>query len=342
MLLKIRKYGLFAAIGLMLFASCNKEVSESNFSVYAGNEMNDTSWSVSLPTSASIHRIIDSTAGYQYKDNLIGSNGKTITFSDRLKLVFPPNAFINQSGTIISGNVEIKVLLMDQKADFVRTLKSTRNGNISLETDLGICILASANGQALNIAPTASYQIRIGNEDNIVKQQMRLFRGEESGTISTQLLMDPLFTWQEASLNQFQLAIFKQAGSAGSNDIEQYAITTNQLRWILVARPLTNIGSLGKLNVILPPNFTNKNSLVFMTTDEYNLSIELKPELNSRSFSAYMVPVQKKIHIVSISLIGNQFYYSEAEIKSLNNTPVVFLKPQKKTLKNILNELKKL
>lgn len=340
--MKLRKYGLFAAIGLMLFASCNKEVSEGNFSVYAGNDMNDTSWSESLPTSAAVHRIIDSTAGYQHKDSLIGSNGKTITFSDRLKLVFPPNAFINQSGNLVSGNVEIKVLLMDQKADFVRTLKSTYNGSNLLETDMGICVLASANGQALNIAPNASYQIRIGNEENIVKQQMRLFRGEESGIISMQLLMDPLFTWQEANLTQFQLAIFKQTGNAGSKDIEQYSITTNQLRWILIARPQTNIGSLGKLNVILPPNFTNKNSLVFMTTDEYNLSIELKPEFNSRSFSAYLAPLQKKVHIVSISLIGNQFYYSESEIKALNNTAVIFLKPQKKSLKQILNELKKL
>ena len=125
-------------LGLMLFASCKKEVSEGNFSVYAGNDMNDTSWSASLPTSAAIHRIIDSTAIYQHQDSLTGANGKTITFSNQLKLIFPPNAFINQAGILVSGNVEIKVLMMDQKAAFVRTLKSTHNGTDLLETEKGI------------------------------------------------------------------------------------------------------------------------------------------------------------------------------------------------------------
>lgn len=342
MLTKLRKYGLFAAIGLMLFASCNKEVSEGNFTLYSGNDMNDTSWSASIPTNAAINRIIDSTAVYQYKDSLIGAVGKTITFTDRLKIIFPANAFINSSGNLIPGKVEVKVLVMREKSAFIRTLKSTHNNAELLETDLGICILASSNGQAINIAPAISYQIRIGNEDNIVMQQMRIYRGEESGVLTTQLQMDPLFNWNEASLNQFQLAIFKQAGNPGSKDIEQYSITTNQLRWILIARPFQQIGSLGKLNVILPPNFTNKNSLVFMTTDDYNLSIELKPELNSRSFSANLVPLQKKVHIVSISLIGNQFYFGETDVKTLYNTPVISLKPQKKSLNQILLELKKL
>ncbi|WP_439505715.1 hypothetical protein [Sediminibacterium sp.] len=342
MRIKIRKYGLFAMLGFILLASCKKEISEGNFTLYSGTDMNDTSWSASVPTYAAINRIIDSTAVYEYKDSLIGAAGKTITFSDRLKIFFPANAFINSTGNLIPGKVEVKVLVMREKSAFIRTLKSTHNNTELLETDMGICILASSNGQSLEIAPTISYEIRLGNEDNKVMQQMRIYRGDESGVLSTQLQMDPLFNWNEASSNQFQLAIFKQPGIGGSKDIEQYAITTNQLRWILIARPMQNIGIVGKLNVILPPNFTNKNSLVFMTTDDYNLSIELKPELNSRSFSSNLVPLQKKAHLISISLIGNQFYYSETNVKTLYNTPVISLKPQKKSLNQILNELKKL
>jgi hypothetical protein len=171
---------------------------------------------------------------------------------------------------------------------------------------------------------------------------MTVYKGDESIVYTTQLLVDPLFNWNENTTQDYQQSIFKQPGNSGSKEIERYEITTNKLRWISLARPLNNIGLQGKFNIILPPNFTNKNTIAFITTDDYNSVIQLKPELASRSFTANNIPLQKKIHIVTISLIGTQFYYSEQSIKALNNTPVLSLKPQKKSLIGIIADLKKL
>lgn len=342
MLQRIRKYYFIAAASLMVLASCNKEISDGNFNVYAGNDLNDTTWSSSTVTSTAIQRMIDSTSVYKYADTLMGTSAKTIVFSDKLSLIIPANAFVNSAGNPITGVVTIRVLLMDEKAEFIRTVKSSLNHTNLLESDLAFCVIATSNGQAVNVAPGKTYLIRIGNKDDIVKQNMRVFRGDESVVYTTQILADPLFNWNENTALDFQQGIFKQPGNSGSKEIERYDITTNRLRWIAIARPITNIGSLGKLNVILPPNFTNKNTLVFATMDDYNTTIELRPELSSRSFSAVNMPLQKKIHIVTISLIGTQFYYSEIDIRALNNTPVVSLKPQKKSLVSILNDLKKL
>jgi hypothetical protein len=342
MLFKISKYYLTALATIVILASCNKEISDGNFSMYAGNDMNDTAWSNNLVTGAALQRLTDSTSVYKYADTLLGTNGKTIVFSDKLSLIFPANAFRNKTGNIETGVITVRVLLMDEKSEFIRSIKSSLNSDNLLESDMAFCVIATSNGQELTINPGSTYLIRIGNKDDIVKQNMRVYKGDESVVYTTQILVDPLFNWNENTANDFQQSIFKQPGNSGSKEIERYDITTNKLRWISIARPLYNIGVLGKLNVILPPNFTNKNTIVFVTTDDYNSTIQLKPELSSRSFSSTNVPLQKKIHLVTVSLIGSQFYYSEMSIKSLNNTPVVTMKPQKKSLINILSDLKKL
>lgn len=342
MLFKISKYYLTAIATIVILASCNKEISDGNFTMYAGNDINDTTWSNNLITSSAIQRLTDSTSVYKYADTLLGTNGKTIVFSDKLSLIFPANAFKNKAGNIETGVITIRVLLMDEKSAFIRSNKSSLNSDNLLESDIAFCIIATSNGQELTINPGSTYLIRIGNKENIVKQNMRVYKGDESVIYTTQILVDPLFNWNENTAADFQQSIFKQPGNSGSKEIERYDITTNKLRWISIARPLSNIGTLGKLNVILPPNFTNKNTIVFATTDDYNSLIQLKPELSSRSFSSSNVPLQKKIRIVTLSLLGSQFYYSELSIKALNNTPVVSIKPQKQTLINILSALKKL
>lgn len=342
MLFKISKYYLFAAISLILFASCNKEISNGNFTTYAGNELNDTSWSTATTTSLALQRITDSTSVYSYTDTLLGSNGKTINFSDHFSLILPPNIFINSSGAPVYGAVSIKVIFLDEKAEFIRSQKHSLHNDNLLESDLAFCIIATAYGQELRIAPGANYTIRVGNKDNIVKQGMVIYKGDESIAYTNQLLVDPMFNWNSNTSQDFQQSIFKQPGNSGSKEIERYEITTNKLRWISLAKPMGNIGSQGKFNIILPPNFTNKNTIAFVTTDDYNTIIPLKPELSSRSFTASNIPLQKKIHIVTISLIGTQFYYSEQSSKALNNTAVLSMKPQKKSLGSIISDLKKL
>ena len=120
MLYKISKYYLLAAFSLILFASCNKEISDGNFTTYAGNDMNDTSWSYSSNTSLALQRISDSTSVYKYNDTLLGSNGKTIIFSDHFSLFLPPNAFVNNAGAPVSGTINIRVILLDEKSEFIR------------------------------------------------------------------------------------------------------------------------------------------------------------------------------------------------------------------------------
>ena len=127
MVLKISKYYLLAAFSLLLLVSCNKEISDGNFTTYAGNDMNDTTWSYSTTPGLALQRISDSTSIYKYNDTLLGSNGKTIVFSDHFSLILPPNAFVNGAGAPVSGTINIRVILLDEKSEFIRSIKASLN-----------------------------------------------------------------------------------------------------------------------------------------------------------------------------------------------------------------------
>lgn len=341
MLHKYFKYCFIALAGIILFTACNKEVSDGNtFVVYNNDARNDTSWSINTITSGAIQRILDSTVDYKHIDTLTGTNAKTIAFSDKFSLEFPANAFVSKAGDSIKGIVEIKVLLLDEKGEFIRTIKSSENINQTLESDLAFCIIATSKGEELRIAPGKKYRIRAGNKNDQVKQQMKIYSGQESVVFASQVLADPQFYWREANVSNVQQSTYR--GNNGTKDIERYEIYTDQLRWMAIAAPNYNLGTTNKLHVLLPLNFTNKNTVVFATADDYNTVIQLLPEYNSRSFKSNMIPQQKKIHIVTLSLIGNQFYYSETSYSYLNNKPFVSIKPEKKSLATILNNLKKL
>lgn len=335
------KYYFTAFAAITLFAACNKEVSDgNNFVVYNNDARNDTTWTSSNITAAAIQRILDSTAVYNHKDTLTGTQAKSLSFTDKFSVLFPANAFVSKSGDLISGTVEIKVLLLDEKGEFIRTVKSSENPGTMLESDLAFCIIATANGEELRIAPGKKYIIRAGNKIDQVNQQMRIYTGQESVTYTAQVLADPQFYWKEANASNVQQSVYRIFN--GVKDIERYELSTDQLRWMAIAKPNTNLGSTNKLHVLLPPNFTNKNTVVFAAVEDYNTVIQLHPELSSRSFKSNLIPQQKKIHVVTVSLIGNQFYYSETGYSYLNNKTYVSIKPEKKTLAAILNNLKKL
>lgn len=341
MLRKFFKYYFTALTGIFLFTACNKEVSDgNNFVLYNNDVRNDTTWATGSFASTGIQRMLDSTAVYKHNDTMMGTNAKTIAFSEKFSVYFPANAFVSKTGDSIKGLVEIKLLLLDEKGEFIRTVKSSENPSHMLESDLAFCLIATSNGEELKIAPGKKYRIRAGNKYEQVKQQMKIYSGEESVTYTSQVLADPQFFWKEANPLNVQQSVYKT--NNGSRDIEHYEIYTNQLRWMAIATPNNNLGNTNKLHVLLPPNFTNKNTIVFVTADDYNTVIQLLPEMSSRSFKSDMIPQQKKIHIITLSLIGNQFYYSETGYNYLNNKTYVSIKPEKKSLAAILNSLKKL
>lgn len=317
------------------FTACNKEVSD-NFMLYSGNALNDTVWTRTLPYNAAIYSIFDSTAIKPVSDSFEISTGDTLHFSGKIDLVFPANCFTGSNGLAVTGKVKIELQSLLTKGDMIKAMQATTNYNALLESGGSFCIKASKNNQTLLLAPNAGYKIFYIDPYNDPSSNMLAFSGKE-GVQPPQWGIDPDFTWIK-NTDGSTAAVWNKPGSG----YKGYEINAKSLRWISVAKFADAAGPVNNLNAILPPNFTNKNTIVFAVAENLKSVILLKSDYTTRTFSAINVPQQKKIKLISLSKIGKDFYLGERSVNDIGNYPIFKLTPERKSLKDILHMLESL
>ncbi len=322
---------------IVLAFACNKEVSEDFISYSLSNPLNDTTWAKNITRSAAIHGLADATFPLYFSDSIDAENTTTISFPNNLELSFPANIFTNnaQPGKI-TGKLLVQVIRLERESDFIFAGKTSYN-NIPIESDGALFIRVLKNGQELSLLPYSTYTIRFVNTDHSADDNMKVYTGIESSPLLT-TGFDFNFSWNIAP--QSQASIFNKQ-VLGGGFLKGYQIISNQLRWIAVAKPLEPSLTKTKLSAYLPLNFTNKNTLVFAIFNEHKTVVPLKADYNSRTFIANDFPNQKKIKLVSISIIGKQYYFSKLIVNKVDNIPAFSLKPEKKSLLYIFTELTK-
>lgn len=326
---------------IAFFAACNKEVSNNNnFFTYLGNALNDTNWVQNIPAAAPVHDLSDSTAPTYFEDYIEATKSDTLNINANLQLIFPANACVNSSGGTIIGKLKVEVVRLESKGAFVGAVKSTTSSGTILESEGSFFIRVTQNGKEVRLSPTASYTIRFTTKSNDVKPNMQLYYGVETIPFISNGI-DAAFSWVTTSSNAAQLYYYSKP-IIGAADQRGYEIKAKNFRWISIARALESSLKKGKLSMILPLNFTNKNTLTFALLLEHNTVVQLSGDFNSRTFAALNIPTTKKIKVVTVSLIGNIYYYSETDISSLGNTAAFKAKPEKKPLTAILAVLKNL
>lgn len=96
------------------------------------------------------------------------------------KISIPENAFVNASGSSVSGNVTIEILeVMDQSSMIWYGLPTMSNGRI-LESGGELMVKAFANGQELGLANGIELEIEMPSDNN--KPEMTLYYGMETKT----------------------------------------------------------------------------------------------------------------------------------------------------------------
>lgn len=114
-----------------------------------------------------------------------------------------------------------------------------------------------------------------------------------------------------------------------------YAILSNRIGWFGLMKPVNQSIAKTKLAAYLPLNFTNKNTIVYAVFDNSKSVVRLKSNARGKTFSIPNIPTNSNVTIVSLSLIGNEFYLGiKKSIVSANNSPVSVL-PIKKTMQEI-------
>lgn len=322
---------ILAIVLFVSFTACKKDVSD-NFVIYSNNAMNDTIWARNLSTNAAIYSIFDSTAPQPMVDSFNIATGDTLRFAQNIEIIFPANALVTPNGGTLIGKIKVEVQSLLSKGDMIKAMKGSTNYAALFESAGSFCIKASKNGQELSLLPSASIKIRYLDPEDNPKSSLYVFAGKESYQMPG-WSYDMDFTWLKTA-DGSSINIWYKYGS-GPN--KGYEIISKNLRWIAAGKHIDSTVSKANLFAILPPNYTNKNTVAFASFDDTKTVVQLNADYNSRSFTAKNIPLQKKVTIITITKIGNTFYLGKRNVDYFGNTGIYSILPEKKSLKNIID-----
>ena len=111
------------------------------------------------------------------------SNPQLITGSNGTKIQFYSNSFVDASGNLITGNVNISLVEILDKSSMVLTNKPTMGRNylgqlIPLISGGEFRILASQNGQSVRLRPGYGYSATVPTSNGITDPNMSIFYGD--------------------------------------------------------------------------------------------------------------------------------------------------------------------
>ena len=315
-------------------SSCKKDETDS-FVPNLNMSINDTAW-VNKPLSNgftdSLNHFINDLPIYTDSFNVV--TGRNIPFNnDSLELDFPPYACFTPGDNdrpLNYGNIVVQMIALIKKGDYVKSLISTTSRTSILQSAGSFLVNLSGSGQPTGINRGVSYTIRWLQPNNI--QGMTFFEGASSS------YPDSAFTFLSSGFGQ---AFWWDSTSSGVSK-QGYAISTPVTSdWLNCSSYLDTSLHTTRLNILLPPNFTNNNTLVFAIGNKSNTVVKLVPEFSTRTFYCLNVPLNMSMTLISISLIDNQFYLG-TNSTTISNANGIVINPSKSSAAAIIGYLNNL
>jgi hypothetical protein len=147
------------------------------------------------------------------------------------------------------------------------------------------------------------------------------------------------FTWLPA-LDSSKVTPFQRMDS--NVLVKGYQFTTSKLQWISCQSFAdTSIGQQSRMDVVLPPNFTNNNTSVYAVFKNDKTVVQLNGDRFSKAFFATNLPASKVVQLVSLTKIGEELYLASKEVTVTPNS-IQQLKPEKRTKGQVIQFLEQL
>lgn len=328
---------IIGCISLLFITGCQKELSD-NFSTYTNHPLNDTLWARNLSAGASVNELIGLLVPEIVIDSFEVDRDTTLKYGDSLEIAFTAGSCIATGTTAAAptGKVKLEIVRLKTKGDYIKAFKPTTANSYLLETGGAFFIRVSKDGKELSLAPGTTVKIRFSDTQE-PQSNFQVFYGKENNPVAANRI-DTSFTWTRDTDTSF-LKIFQKLSNTPGIGIKGYELTSKNLRWISAERYIDSTRPKAKITAILSPNFTNKNTAVFAVFTDQKTIVKLGADFASRSFSAAIIPLNSKIKLVSISRIGDALYLGTKDISDIGITVAYSLKPEKKSLKDIVGFL---
>lgn len=300
---------------LFFVVSCTKNTDK--FTPYSTAELNDVSWSSIGVSDAKAKQIIDILSKPSFTSSFSAVDGVLVNVSDSLQISLPSSSYTLNGSSFPIGNIQFSVKQLLTKGDFLRNLIPSSSSNSIQETKGSFLVeLKDNNNNKLSLDKNALFSLRL--IDSNPSSEYKFCLGNAT-------------SYNEGGV-QWNYADSTESGYLQTNNIlmqgvqkPAYEVNSKKLAWINIAKPLAGLTTVAS-DVILPQNFTNKNTFVFAVFLDKNIVLQLMPNYNSKAFTAKNLPIGSNIKLVSISLIDGQFYLGKQDIV-VSNASQYSLKP---------------
>jgi hypothetical protein len=330
----MNKISIILSVSLLLFlGACTKEISNNDgFTSYTGHELNDTAWIKTVTSSSPVYALADTIfQGTPIVDSIDLSRDQTLVYGDSLEVEISSNTLTTATGLFIDGKAKIEILRLKRKGDFIKAVRPTSSNGTILETAGAFFIRVSKNGTELSLAPGKTIKIRYVDFE-APKTYMQTFYGKESTPVPSSII-DTAHNWIPDADTSWLKPWYK---TSGSNLKQGYILESKKLRWVSAAHALQNTKPTTNIYAILPPNFTNKNTYVFTVFDNSRTVLFLRSDFSSRSFMVGNIPIGTKLTLVSLSVIGHDYYLGVKSVNDVGTAINYSFTPEKKSLAQIL------
>lgn len=313
---------LAASFAFLLLLSCKKEYSEV-FINDPGNPANDTAWKSTVANNAPVNQILNALKNKSALiDSFDAATGGIINFGDSIIIDLPANAYKNSTGENTSGKVQLELLLLRKKGDFIRYQRPTASGNYLLETGGAVYIKVTKNGEPVDLVN--GEMVNISYKESSPNNNMQLFYGD------TTVNNTGNFDWQPADSGRG----YVNTKYDSTHFFKGYELLSNRFSWINCDRFIDTTVDKTICSALLPLNFTNNNTALFIVFKEQRIVARMFADPEHRLFSLQNIPIGSKITMISLSTIGNDYYLASKDV-IVRQSMYANLMPEKKTLNDI-------
>lgn len=325
----------------LMMTACNKELSD-NFNQYTSSPYNDTIWTRTLPVAASVNDLFDLLAPDRIVDSFDVSKEKEFAYGDSLVINFKANSCVTPGSPGAStGMAKFEIVPLKRKGDFIKFFKPTQTENGSLlVAGAGIFLRVSKDDKEMALAQGSTARIRIADKDT-AKPNMQQFYGKEGNPVPAKGI-DTAFSWMRDSDTTW-LSTWNKRTSPSATTYYGYEMNAKNLRWVAAERYIDSTLPKIKVTATLSPNFTNKNTAVFLVFNDQKTVVNLHADYASRSFFANNIPLGTPCKLISISKFGNDFYLGIENVGGISNNVIRYtIKPNITSFKEIVAYLNSL
>lgn len=340
---------IFALIFVLAVASCRQDTVEFIPIDTITIVESDTTWdddllsksnlsTTFLPT-LSIEKLVSQLSAEPKFDTCNAERGGTITVPDNVTVTIPASACVNAQNRACTGKLDVEILVLRKKGDFIAYNLPTSSGNRQLISGGVVSVRVRQNGKEVKLANGKTIKVRyLMTEPDT---QMQLFEGKIDGRFNFDWVAIPT-----VGQSGTRLSVLPWADSLQRRGYDMVLDRFGLINCDKFSGDSTNFNN--KFMVSLPETFTNLNTSVYVAFKEMNSVLSLVGNSKARAFipSGRGLPVGRVVTVVVMGFVKEKFYFSKQEVTIQNSlgatgqtvrlTPTVI---EKEALKETLKSL---